>query len=176
MRAFWYCTALLGSLLSFPAYAGNPVKVDIGWEYKDLDTRIKLYEVKGRPRLWETKSVKSLDLAPVGQEFKSGALQLEPGQTKRFALVMENKSDKPVFFFAAPHVVHPVEHSLGFKFKCLCINHAFTVGAGETWYRIVEFRLSRSFIGRELALTHSIIGIDQGRADFLAKESAQPDL
>jgi len=109
----------------FAVHAADRVKVNIGWEYKDIEAKVELYEVKNRSRLWETKSVKLINLAPIGDKIESSVLLLEPGQSKRFVLVMRNETEKPLFFFAAPHVAHPVEHSLGFKFRCLCINHAF---------------------------------------------------
>jgi len=160
----------------FAVHAADRVKVNIGWEYKDIEAKVELYEVKNRSRLWETKSVKLINLAPIGDKIESSVLLLEPGQSKRFVLVMRNETEKPLFFFAAPHVAHPVEHSLGFKFRCLCINHAFTIGPNETWYRIVELRLANGFVGREFSVTHSVIRIDQSRAKLFAKEPVLPDL
>jgi len=174
MRAVWICSLLIVSS-PFSALAEGQVKVNMGWEHKDFEGTVELYEVKGRPRLWETKSVKSMNSAPIGDKIKDSAFMMESGRTKRFALVVRNNTDKPVFFFAAPHVVSPAEHSLGFRFRCLCINHAFHVGPRETWYRIVEFQLSNGFFGRELTVTHSIIGIDQKRAESFSKGPVQPD-
>lgn len=94
---------------------------------------------------------------------------------ERFALVFRNPSDSR-YFFAAPHTVHPAEHSLGFKFKCLCINHAFKSEPKGLWYRVVEFRLSRDFAGTQLVLTHTIIGIDKGQAAPFLKGPDQNDL
>jgi hypothetical protein len=158
------------------AAAAAPVKVNIAWDYKDVPARVEIHELKGKPRLWETASVKALDPAQIGEAMQDSGFVMEPGQNKRFALVVNNKSGKPAFFFAAPHVVHPAEHSLGFKFKCLCINHAFRVEAGESWYRIVELRLSRDFVGSELTVTHTIIGIDQARAEDFSTQSDMPDM
>ncbi len=167
MKTKWLCggVALLASLV---AEAAGPVKVNVSWEYKDFAAKVEVREIKGRPQLWETQSVKSLTQAPVGEKLGSAAFFVEPGQKKRFALVINNDSDKPLYFFAAPHVVNPAEHALGFHFMCLCINHAFSVGPRETWYRIVEFSLSEEFVGSELTLTHAVIGIDKGRADAFA--------
>ncbi len=154
----------------------DPVRIKIRWDYKDFAGPILIHEVKGSPRLWEVKSVKSLSTAPLKDEIKNSEFLISKGEKKRFALVYENKSNQPVYFFAAPHEVHPVEHSLGFKFKCLCINHAFTVGPKESWYRIVEFYLSKDFIGSDLTVTHSVIGIDQKRADSFSLKKVAPDL
>lgn len=174
MRAALYIATLI-VFMPLSIWAEDLVKVNIQWDYKDINGAINLYEVKSQARLWETKTVKSIDLAPVGDKMPS-SLKLKQGQTKRFALVMKNETDKPISFFASPHIVHPAEHSLGFKFKCLCINHAFNVAPHEIWYRIVEFRLDKEFVGNELTVTHSIIGIDQKRASSFSKEPQQPDL
>lgn len=166
---------LVAAFLPLAAAAG-PVKVNIAWEYKDFPAEIEIHELKGKPRLWETASVKALDPLQIGGVMENSGFVMEPGQNRRFALVSKNKTDKPLFFFAAPHVVHPAEHSLGFKFKCLCINHAFRVEPGETWYRIVELKLSKDFIGSELTVTHTIIGIDQARAEDFTLRSDLPDM
>lgn len=174
MRMGWI-GAVLVALVPITAESASPVKVNIAWEYKDFSEKIEIRETKGKPRLWETKSINLSPQAPLGDKIGNSAFVLEPGQAKRFALVVRNESDKPIFFFAAPHGVHPVEHSLGFKFKCLCINHAFSVGPKETWYRIVEFTLSKQFVGSELTVTHSIIGIDKDRAGAFSMAPAIPD-
>lgn len=171
---------LLLLLLLFPVpvvvLAAGPVKVNIAWEYVDFPAPMMIYEVKGRPRLWDMQSVKSLAAAPVGARIDASSFLISAGEVKRFVLVLHNDSDEPKHFFAAPHVAHPVEHSLGFKFKCLCINHAYTVGPHETWYRVVEFRLSEGFVGDELTLTHGVIGIDEARAKSFAKQASPPEL
>lgn len=174
MRAF-----LLAALLALPVEAtaatAPAVKVSVSWEYLGFGAAVEIFEVRGRPRLWETRSVKAIEDAPVAGGIEAAAITLAPGGKKRFALVVRNDSAEPLYFFAAPHAVDPVEHSLGFKFKCLCINHAFSVGAGEIWYRVVELRLSKDFVGNELTVTLSIIGIDRARAELFSKRPTLPD-
>lgn len=174
MRAACIGLALLGTL-PLASQAATPVKVNIAWEYKDFAEKMEVREIKGKPRLWETKVVKASGQAPVGEKIVNSAFVLEPGQIKRFALVVKNESDRPVYFFSAPHVAQPVEHSLGFKFKCLCIDHAYSIGPKETWYRIVEFRLSKEFVGPELTVTHTIIGIDKTRAEAFSMGPTLPE-
>ncbi len=168
--------ALLLALLTFPAWAESAVKVNIAWRYKEFPATLTIYEVRGQPPLWETKSVANLAAAPVTGPIAGSAFDLVPGHKKRFALVVQNTSDKPAYFFAAPHVVHPEEDALGFKFKCLCINHAYTIGPRETWYRIVEFRLSEDFVGAELTITHTLIGIDEKRAASFSGEATMHEM
>ena len=173
-RAF-LLVAFLALSVSASAAAAPPVKVSIDWEYRNFGATVDIFEVRGRQRLWKTESVKEMKDAPVAGRIEESGFTLEPGKRKRFALVVRNDSAEPLYFFAAPHVVNPVEHSLGFKFKCLCINHAFTVGPGEIWYRVVEFLLSKDFVGDELTVTHSIIGIDRERAEAFSRRPALPD-
>jgi hypothetical protein len=164
------------ALLALTAQAAEPINVSIGWQYKDIAAHIELYEAKGYPRLWETRSVKSVSDLPIAGKIDSAAFKLRPGEKKRFVLVMRNDTDKPLYFFAAPHQVSPVEHSLGFKFKCLCVNHAFIVGPKETWYRVVELHMSQGFVGDALAITHTIIGIDEKRAKEFSQPAGMPDM
>lgn len=164
------------ALFAVAAHAANPVKVSIGWEYKDVAAKVELYEPKNFVRLWETRSVKSAGELPIAGKIEGSTFRLAPGERKRFVLVMRNDTDKPLYFFAAPHQVLPVEHSLGFKFKCLCVNHAFIVGPKETWYRVVELQMSDGFVGNELAITHALIGIDEKRAKEFSQPAGMPDM
>jgi len=171
--------ALVLVLLAGSACAEPAVKIDIKWLYKDFVSPVNIYEVKGRPLLWQTNSVANLAAAPVGSPISSASFQLAPGQKKRFVLIVQNNTDKPQHFFAAPHSAKPEEQALGFKFKCLCINHAYSINPRETWYRVVEFRLSPQFEGDGLAISHTIIGIDSKRAASFSQEhemSSMPDM
>ncbi len=171
--------ALVLAFLACSACAEPAAKIDIKWLYKDFANLVNIYEVKGRPQLWQTNSVANLDAAPIGSLISDASFQLEPGQKKRFVLVVQNSTDKPQYFFAAPHSARPEEQALGFKFKCLCINHAYTINPKQTWYRVVEFRLSPQFEGDGLIITHTIIGIDKKRAASFTQEhdmSAMPDM
>lgn len=169
-----FAILFLMAIESVQALAG--VKVNIGWEYRGVESPIELFEVKGRPHLWETKSVKSSETAPIGTRIGTSAFEMSPQEVRRFVLVMKNNSDKPIYFFAAPHQVLPPEYSLGFKFKCLCVNHAYTVGPHETWYRVVELRLSDGFVGDKMSITHTIIGIDAKRAKEFSQPREMPDM
>lgn len=154
--------------------AVQQVRAKIAWVYNDIAPQMALYEIDPaqKIRLWTTKSVKQASEVPKGKPIKGEYLVLDKGERKKFLLVMHNPSDKPVYFFAAPHVVEPVEYSLGFKFKCLCINHAFSIGPQETWYRVVELRVSPDLMGDELTISHTLVGIDKARME---KFSMKPD-
>ncbi|MDH4227843.1 MAG: hypothetical protein OEV59_08890 [Deltaproteobacteria bacterium] len=162
-----YIAVLIAALALITAHAAlagpGKVKINIAWEYKDFPAAIELYELKGKAKLWDTKSVKN-ESAPLGAHIEGSSFTLKPGETKRFVLATKNTTPNDIYFFSGPHTVNPVEHSLGFKFKCLCVNNSFLAKSGETWYRVVEFKLSKDFVGEEIAITHTIIAIDKERA------------
>jgi hypothetical protein len=141
------------------------VKLDVKWEYTSLPLEMEIREPSGAQvlALWTTGSVPEGKRAPFGDPIPNGQIVLKPGSKKQFLLVMKNTTENPVYFFAAPHSAMPVEHSFGFKFKCLCVNHAFSVPPKETWYRVVEIRLAPDYLGDSLVLTHNLIGISHER-------------
>lgn len=143
----------------------SKVSIQIQWETTTLPLEMEIREPSGAQTLalWTTGSVKEGKQTPFGDLIPKSTLVLKPGSKKQFLLVMKNPTDTPVYFFAAPHSALPVEHSFGFKFKCLCVNHAFTVPPKETWYRVVEIRLAPDFLGDQLALKHNLIGISRER-------------
>ncbi len=167
--------ALLLTTLAWPALAaGLAVKVNVQWLYKNFPGPVTLYEVKGDPSLWETRSVPDIAKAPIGAPLRGASFELTPGEHRRFAMVVQNSTDHPLYFFAAPHRVQPEEAALGFKFKCLCVNRTYAVGPKEIWYRILELRLGQNFMGNELTLTHTLVGIDKKRAAAFSTFSTEP--
>lgn len=174
-RAFFILVCLPG----FPAWAAaaspKPAKIAIQWEYHNFPLRIALYETKGVAPLWETRSVPSLAAAPVGARIENPVFMIAPGQARRFVLVARNDTDQKLYFFAAPHVVQPPEQAVGFKFKCLCVNRVYTVGPHETWFRVVEFRVSSGFAWDSLTVMHSVTGIDEKTADAFSKDESMPE-
>ncbi len=145
------------------------VTIKINWEYSNLPLKMEIREPSGSQvlQLWTTGSIPEGKNKPFGKEIFESTIVLRPGQKKQFLLMMKNDSDLPVYFFAAPHQAMPVEHSFGFKFKCLCVNHAFSVPGKESWYRVVEIRLAPDFLGDTLNITHNLIGITKERmAEF----------
>ena len=148
---------LLFSLLS---HADTQIPIKIGWNYKNATFEMKTYTVKDSAVVWATNNVLKLEGTPVLSIIPDSKLLMSPNRRMKFALVAHNPTSKPIYFFAAPHTALPSEHSLGFKFKCLCMNHAFKIEPKSYWYRIVEFRLSPSYDGTNLQVTHDIIGIN----------------
>lgn len=144
----------------------DQVKVHLAFEPVEFKGEMEIFEVKPRTHtaLWQTETEKDEDKIPIGERIEKNTFEMRPGSTKRMVLVMRNPTKETKYFFAAPHVVDPPVYSLGFKFKCLCINHAFSIPPGEIWYRVVELRMDKDFVGDAFEIKHSLIGLDAARA------------
>lgn len=145
--------------------APNSLKIKISWQYEGVPPGIKIYEIKKNAEtgLWDTDNVKSLQKTPAGKELKNGEFMITPGKKKEFVLVYHNKKDEAIHFFAAPHHMNPEKNSLGYKFKCLCVNHIFTAEPGHYWYRVVDLRSTASIEGDTLDISHTLIRVDNER-------------
>lgn len=166
----------LVAAVSLPVAAG-PAKVKVTLAFTPLKFKgvMEVYEVAPgkKPKLWETKTVKNFAEVPAGEKLEGGVVEIRAGSVERMILVMRNDTKKPIYFFAAPHVVEPIERSLGFKFKCLCINHAFGIPPEQIWYRVVELRMQKGFVGDEMQITHSLIPLPPERAKEFELEKGQ---
>ena len=182
MKQFFYTKLVIIALVvgfslstTTSARSKGKVKVSISWKYKDIPENMKIYytasEEKKEHPLWKTKSVSDRSTIPVGKEISNGKFLVERGGSFRFVLVYHNTSSKEIYFFAAPHRVEPEENSLGFKFKCLCINHAFKVAAGDYWYRIVEFRASEHITGDKLDVSHTLIQVPEEDLEYYSNSN-----
>lgn len=139
------------------------IQVQLEWEYQNLKGTMQLYEPHPNKQLalWKTASVKKKNQLPVGKKIVGQFLEMKPGEKKRMVLVLENNTDQAQHFFAAPHSMTPPQYSLGIKFKCLCINHAFKIPPHEMWYRVVELRMDRKKSAKPIAIKHVLIGINE---------------
>lgn len=169
------CLLMLPFLDIHPVFAiPQNINADIKWSYQKVDGVMKIYEpTAARPlTLWEMGNGKALADLPVSKEIASSRVQIPIGGKKQFVLVMKNDSAKTTYFFAAPHHMDPPEFSLGFKFKCLCVNHVFKIPPGEFWYRVVELHLDENYGGGEaITITHNLIGV---AADRMQEEDSKP--
>lgn len=156
--------ALLFFFISAAQADEKELRIQLGWKYVNLPAGLmKTHELgaNASPKLWETGTATALSATPAGSEIPEGKLLLYPGSNKTFVLVIRNTTKQPLYFFAAPHQVSPAAASLGFKFKCLCVNHAFKVAPGAIWYRVVQLQLAEKYRGEgTLEIVHDLIGID----------------
>jgi len=174
-RFIWLSMAV-GMAFHFSiASAAELMKISLKWEYKDFAPQITIHEPKGTAPLWSMGNVKDESDAPIGALIKGDTILMAKGSTRKLVLAVRNDTGEPIFFFAAPHFMSPPEGALGFKFKCLCVNHAFKIDPGKTWFRVVELRASEHVMGNELAVTHAIVGLERSRAeDFILGKRAEP--
>lgn len=170
-----FCALVLVALAS--SVHAEEITAKIDWQYQSIASGMHIYEVKPgeHPNLWQTVSEKNPAKLPIGKEIANGELHFEKGSAKRFVLVYNNPGNTPLYFFATPHHVEPAEYSLGFKFKCLCIDHAYSVGPHESWYRVVELRTSRDMAGNAISLTHTLVGIDETRMKKFSLKPQEAD-
>jgi hypothetical protein len=164
-------------LLAFSSVSfSNESTIRINWNYKNFNSaKMQLYEVDNKLPVWYTKNAKNIQATLLKEPIKDGILKLAPNRVKKFALVMQNDTSEPIYFFAAPHSTTPDELSLGLKFKCLCINHAFIIEPKSIWYRVVQISLHPGYVGKEMDLTHSIIGLDKKKATQFRKNSLKEE-
>jgi len=146
------------------------VKIKISWENKDFPLSMEIYEPAAQRsfQIWETAVANKKDL-PVSAKIDGDEFYIKRGGKKLFILVMHNNTKETQRFFAAPHSAEPAEYSFGFKFKCLCVNHAFSILPDGYWYRVVELRLSEKFAGNAIEIKHNLIGISEARMQEIEK-------
>lgn len=138
----------------------KPVRAQILFSYKNMDQKIRLFEVP-------TKMVLDLGIhgnmgldtatpfgAPLPPEFV-----LRRGEVKYFAMVIENPSNSPLYFYASFHQIRPEEEAIGYVLNCLCINQLFVVPAKTRWYRIGSVVLTTNFPGDVIAFQHNVFGM-----------------
>ena len=168
--------------VTIPTLGGNhsgSVTVQLSWKYFAIPAEMKTFEMKAglKEKLWDTDVVKNEKDLPVGAPLKNDTFVVRPGQNKRFVLVYKNTTDKPLNFFAAPHEMKPEANSLGFKFKCLCINKTYEVPPGAYWYRVVELRVSSEVSVNHLEITHSLFAVKvEKNSDLQYKPDAPMDM
>lgn len=156
----------------------SEIRVRIEWDYRNLPLQMELYEpaVQQPMQVWDTGSVSAPRVPPISLPLENGEFRQRPGGAKIFVLIMKNPGTKPVHFFAAPHHIEPPEHSLGFHFNCLCVNHVFTVGPGQTWYRVVRLQVHKDFRGDTLAIRHTLIGAGDEQAKSFGDSAVKQQL
>lgn len=157
-------TLAILATLGFPLLAREneqTLKITISWKYEGMPPGIKIYEVRSDTEtgLWDTDNVEKFTQTPAGKELKNGEFLLKPGSKKEFVLVYHNTSSEAIHFFAAPHHMNPEKNALGYKFKCLCVNHIFTAEPGQYWYRVVDLRSLATIEGETLEISHTLVRV-----------------
>ena len=139
------------------------IQVQLNWTYKNFSEKMKVFNVIPLKSAFisETATVSSLAELPVTKEVQ-GPVDVTREQSKTLVLVVENKSDNDIYFFAVPHEVHPSPASAGHFFECLCVGKVYKIEPKKFWYRIVRINLNSSFQNlSRFDIEHQIIGLTE---------------
>lgn len=135
----------------------------ISWDYQNFPFRISLYDLKNPKiiKVGSTGRLKNRTDSLLANPIVTPSIWVPEGDRYIFALAVENTSNRKFYFHVVPHEVTPIEYSLGTKFNCLCYGHIYSVGPGQTWYRIVSLQNVTPSLGTQFAIRHKVIGLDQ---------------
>ncbi len=144
------------------------VNVSILFDYVGFKEKINLYEVPPE-RILDVGDSKTLPMAKEFPFSKKLPLisKLRRGEVLPFAMVVENNTDDPMYFYSTPHTMKPEENALGYQLFCLCIHKIFMIPPKSRWYRVGSISLQNTFMGEVIAVNHSIIGLT---ADEIARK------
>ncbi|HRK06287.1 MAG TPA: hypothetical protein PLZ57_00840 [Pseudobdellovibrionaceae bacterium] len=162
IRSFWIvwiCLGLhMGPRAAFAQSAQVPLELRFG--SKDFPAKVEVYEPHSdvMHSISETRALPSrAELPVIGKPLKF--MSVTRGKHKSAVLVIENTTDKTIYFFAVPHRVDPPENVLGFHFECLCNHTVFQIPARHIWYRVVRVHLGAPPLEAPQRIEHSIIGV-----------------
>ncbi len=135
-------------------------EVDVSFKTKDFPLAVKLYEPNAEKskKVSETKVIDSKASLPITKEIR-GAFNILGGESKSLVMVIENTTGKDMYFFVAPHTMHPDHASAGFYFECLCNHSVYKLPAGKTWYRVLRLNLVKDSRVKFFKVEHQIIGL-----------------
>lgn len=152
--------------------ATNSTKVHLTWTYSKFEQKIDVYDVTNEKRAFvsETGIVANKKQAPIGSLFPNGIIEVtRPSRT--VVLVVNNTSNKDLYFFAVPHTLNPSHASAGHYFECLCIGRLYHVPPNKVWYRIVRLNLNDTFQDvSKFEINHKIEGVAKTDALTTYKE------
>lgn len=145
--------------------AEKNLKVKIQFTYKNTDLKMQLYEVDPAFKFSVAKTVVTSNLkkSPLGKKIEGDLVFPRDTSEQSFALVVENNSESPKYFYAVPHTHDPGASSLGALFECLCNHHVYKVPPHQAWYRIVRLKIDQeeSHIAKmdRLTISHQIVEV-----------------
>lgn len=150
----------------------RPIEFEMKWLYSNFPFKMRLHEVDPSIPLWNMGTSKKLPQF-VKDEIPKSKIEVAPGQRKKFALVFFNHTNETKYFFASPHEINPAEFSLGFKYNCLCMNHAYRVAPKSYWYRSVELRVGNKYRNKKpVAILHTMVGLTPEEGKMFLDPSA----
>jgi len=141
------------------------LEFEFKFNYRNFPLEIKIYEPNKQVRMTAGKGymVKSIKDIPLLRELSDRKVKVYEGEQKYYLMVVENKTNEPVYFYASPHEWNPEDEVIGSKLFCLCYNRIYTVLPGQFWYRIGQLAVERGAFGEKLQIMHRVVGIDKSR-------------
>lgn len=154
---------IIASIVTMGATSVHGATVTVKFLTKDLPLPVKLYEPNSEKEkmISETKIVPTIKDLPVKKEYKNGKVPLKAGQGKSIVMVIENTTGKDLYFFVAPHTLHPEYASEGFYFECLCNHSIYRLNAGKVWYRVLRLNLGKDSKQARFDVDHQIVGLPE---------------
>lgn len=147
----------------------------IDWLYQNFPAKISMYHLQNprNARVGGMGRIKSKSNTIFANRISGSDVFVPEGDTLKFAIAVENTTNKKIYFNVVPHEITPEEFSLGTKFLCACFGHIYSVGPGQIWYRIVSLTNSTTKLGRNFTIRHKVIGLDADKSFNEAKKSAE---
>lgn len=146
-----------------PGQAPPLVEVELAWSPEGFPGKVRFFELSPQSieRLAETRSVRDAARSlPIVREVTDGKVIVNSGSYKMVAMVIENPTNEPIYFFAAPHSIEPVEEGIGIKFICLCNGFIYRAKPHMYWYRIMQLKISPANRSPKFKLMHSVRRVD----------------
>lgn len=148
---------------------GREVSVRLFWNNKNFPLKMRVFTASSDKVLdvKETLVTKLSEPLPrwILRETTNQTLRGELGQALPFVMLIENPTDKPYYFFAAPHTYEPAESSFGVELSCLCVGSIFTLPPKSRWLRVGVAKILKSSNASVLNITHSLIGIPEDKLE-----------
>lgn len=143
-----------------PPVIADAIDIKLDFTYSNFTLPVRVFEFNspdcptGR---WQI--LRNRKLLPFGSEISSKPVKIRKGSQKCIAYSVENKSDKDIYFYVAPHETIPSENSLGNKLFCICNGRVYRVPPNSTWIRVGQLNIEKNSFGNELTFRHRIIGL-----------------
>ena len=141
------------------------VKITLSWNKKNFNLPIKVYELSNsmNKKLREHSNTIDIkkELLILGELKSDGVSYIHGENYKMYALVVENKSNLPIWFFASPHSIKPIAEGIGAKFTCLCRGEIYRIKPKHSWYIVMKVQLYSANRSEWFEFTHNLIGIKE---------------
>lgn len=147
----------------------------LNWQYKNFPARVSLYYLSNpiNAKIGAMGRMRSVTNPLFANKLPTSDVFVPDGDVLKLAMVVENTTDKKLYFNVVPHDVIPEEFSLGTKFVCACFGHIYSVAPGYVWYRIVSLSNLTPKMARNFTIQHKVLGVDVDKSFDEAKSFSE---